>query len=58
MSYVTYVLAKNPDKMKKLQEEIDQECIDSTIQFDTLGKLKYLDAVLKETLRMYPLASR
>ncbi|PAV58773.1 hypothetical protein WR25_10836 [Diploscapter pachys] len=57
MSYVTYVLAKNPDKMKKLQEEIDQECIDSTIQFDTLGKLKYLDAVLKETLRIYPLAA-
>ncbi|PAV74176.1 hypothetical protein WR25_08746 isoform B [Diploscapter pachys] len=57
LSYTSYLLAKHPDKMKKLQEEIDRECAGTTIDYDALGKLKYLEAVFKETLRMYPLAA-
>lgn len=57
LGYTAFLLAKHQDKMKKLQEEIDRECTGTAIDYDTLGKLKYMEAVFKETLRMFPLAS-
>ncbi|PAV78173.1 hypothetical protein WR25_26186 [Diploscapter pachys] len=57
LSYAAFFLTKNPEKMRKLQQEIDRECTNTAIDFETLGRLKYLEAVFKETLRMYPLAS-
>ncbi|CAI2327053.1 unnamed protein product [Caenorhabditis sp. 36 PRJEB53466] len=57
LSYSTYLLATNPKVMAKLQEEVDRECPDPEITFDQLAKLKYMEMVLKEVLRMYPLAS-
>uniref|UniRef100_A0A1I7TA21 Cytochrome P450 n=1 Tax=Caenorhabditis tropicalis TaxID=1561998 RepID=A0A1I7TA21_9PELO len=57
LSYVTYCLATNPEVQSRLQEEVDREFGDSEIEFEKLGRLKYMDCVIKEALRLYPLAS-
>uniref|UniRef100_A0A1I7UFZ5 Cytochrome P450 n=1 Tax=Caenorhabditis tropicalis TaxID=1561998 RepID=A0A1I7UFZ5_9PELO len=57
LSYSSYLLATNPEIQKKLQEEVDRECPDPEITFDQLSKLKYMEMVVKEALRFYPLAS-
>ncbi|CAF5140610.1 unnamed protein product, partial [Rotaria socialis] len=53
LSFTFYYLLKNPHALQKAQAEADQ--IDE-ITIDTLPKLKYIDAVLKETLRLQPTA--
>jgi len=51
LSRILLVLAENPEKQEKLRKEI----IDSgELSFDKLISLPYLDAVCKETLRLYP----
>ncbi|KAF1764836.1 hypothetical protein GCK72_004786 [Caenorhabditis remanei] len=57
LSYSTFLLATHPEIQKKLQEEVDRECPDPEVSFDQLAKLKYMECVVKETLRFYPLAS-
>ncbi|ULU03592.1 hypothetical protein L3Y34_016816 [Caenorhabditis briggsae] len=57
LSYVTYLLTVNPEVQKKVREEVDAEFGDSEIEFEKLGRLKYMDCVIKEALRLYPLAS-
>ncbi|CAF1180573.1 unnamed protein product [Rotaria sp. Silwood1] len=49
LSFVFYYLLKNPNALQKAQSEVDQY---DEITLDTLSKLKYIDAVLKETLRL------
>ncbi|CAF1075593.1 unnamed protein product [Didymodactylos carnosus] len=54
LSFAMYYLLKNPHSLQKVQaEEVDQY---SEIAIDTLSKLQYIDAVLKETLRLHPTA--
>ncbi|CAF0989376.1 unnamed protein product [Rotaria sordida] len=48
-----YYLLKNPQALQKAQVEIDQH---NEITVDVLSKLKYIDAVLKETLCLQPTA--
>lgn len=57
LSYTTFLLATHPEVQKKLQEEIERECIEPSISFDHLSKLKYMDCIIKETLRLYPLGT-
>lgn len=48
LAFAVHLLACHPDKMAKVQEEVDS-------QSDVFhGSFPYVDAVLKETLRMYP----
>jgi cytochrome P450 len=55
LSGLTFYLLRNPDKMKKLTEEIrsnfDEE---SEIDIRSLARLEYLNACIQEGLRMYP----
>ncbi|CAF0757068.1 unnamed protein product [Adineta steineri] len=53
LSFALYYLLKNPHTLQKVQAEVDQY---GEITVDTLSKLKYIDAVLKETLRLQPTA--
>ena len=53
LSFTIYYLLKNPQCLRKAQEEVDEH---AEITVDTLNKLKYIDAVLKETLRLQPTA--
>ncbi|CAF0767035.1 unnamed protein product [Adineta steineri] len=53
LSFTLYYLLKNPHALQKAQAEVD---LYNEITVDTLSKLKYIDAVLKETLRLQPTA--
>ncbi|KAJ5625235.1 NADPH cytochrome P450 [Penicillium lagena] len=53
MSFALYYLLRNPDKMIKARQEIDQVLgIGAKITVEDLSKLPYLEAVLRETLRL------
>jgi cytochrome P450 len=53
LSWAVYLLATHPDEEKKLVEEF--RSLESTNpDFQELSSLPFLDAVVKETLRLYP----
>ena len=57
LSFVSYLLALNPDVQDKLIDEIDQAFEndnDDDLSYDKINELKYLDMVISETLRLYP----
>ncbi|XP_051017152.1 cytochrome P450 3A9 [Acomys russatus] len=59
LSFVTYLLALHPDVQKKLQDEIDAALPNKApATYDALVQMEYLDMVLNETLRLYPIAGR
>ncbi|GMS94950.1 hypothetical protein PENTCL1PPCAC_17125, partial [Pristionchus entomophagus] len=58
LAYVTHFLANHDDVQKKLIEEVDSFLIENeTIEIERLNDLPYMDAVIKESLRHYPLGS-
>ncbi|KAH0949994.1 hypothetical protein HN011_009807 [Eciton burchellii] len=56
MSFTMYELAVNPDIQRKLQNEIDQVLEDTNGRpsYDDINRMTYLNAVVNESLRMYP----
>eukprot|EP01117_Protostelium_nocturnum_P014325 TRINITY_DN5447_c0_g1_i1.p1 TRINITY_DN5447_c0_g1~~TRINITY_DN5447_c0_g1_i1.p1 ORF type:complete len:509 (+),score=127.75 TRINITY_DN5447_c0_g1_i1:211-1527(+) len=55
LSWVFYLLAQRPDVEAKLLEEIKGGMGDSDhISYEKLGQLKYMNAIIKETMRVYP----
>ncbi|XP_070392686.1 cytochrome P450 3A14-like isoform X3 [Dermacentor albipictus] len=56
LSYIAYCLAKHPDVQEKLRREVlDAAGPDGSLDYDTImKKLKYLEHVVDETLRLYP----
>ncbi|WQF82114.1 Putative cytochrome P450 [Colletotrichum destructivum] len=51
----TYLLARNPDVLRKLNEEVRSAFADpSEITIGSVSKLAYMLAVLNEALRLYP----
>ncbi|XP_030568915.1 probable cytochrome P450 311a1 isoform X1 [Drosophila novamexicana] len=53
MGFVLYALAKQPSTQERLHAELSQLPPGGAADLDALHKLCYLDAVLKEVLRMY-----
>ncbi|XP_061085214.1 cytochrome P450 3A30-like [Conger conger] len=59
LTFLTYNLATNPETMIKLQEEIDQVFPNKApVTYEPLMQMEYLDMVLNESLRLYPIAAR
>ncbi|KAL0110547.1 hypothetical protein PUN28_013859 [Cardiocondyla obscurior] len=58
MCFATYEIAVNEDVQKKLQSEIDQilEETNGQITYEAINNTEYLDAVINEALRKYPIA--
>jgi cytochrome P450 len=56
MSFLLYELAANPQVQTRLREEVCTSLKDNNnkLCYELLQKLPYLDAVLNESLRMYP----
>jgi len=56
MSFTAHEIAVNPDVQKKLQREIDDALKESNgeVTYELINRLEYLNAVINETLRLYP----
>ncbi|EDV25281.1 Cytochrome P450 3A17 [Trichoplax sp. H2] len=55
LAFTLYLLAMNPDIQRELRSEIMQRySINDIMTLDGVAKLKYLDRVISESLRMYP----
>ncbi|KAF2720304.1 cytochrome P450 [Polychaeton citri CBS 116435] len=52
LSFMWYNLLKNPEKFQKIQKEVDEVVGDRVLTIDMLSKLHYVDACIKETLRL------
>lgn len=62
LNAILFLMASHPDIQKKLQNEVDANFdiknIDGQLSnFDIVNKLTYLDAVVKEGLRIYPISA-
>lgn len=60
LAFTSYLLALHPDVQRKLQEEVDR-CFTENGEEPSLAdisKLKYLNCVISESLRLYPPAVR
>lgn len=59
MTFMAYELIRNPDIQKKLQNEIDEvneSLNERALTYDDIQKMKYMDQVVSESLRMHPAA--
>ncbi|KAJ7968800.1 Cytochrome P450 [Quillaja saponaria] len=54
LTWAVYLLAQNPSKMKKAQEEIDLVLGEESPTFESLKKLQYIRLIVVESLRLYP----
>ncbi|NXU73276.1 CP3A9 protein, partial [Oreotrochilus melanogaster] len=59
LGYVAYELALHPDVQQKALEEIDSVLPNKApLTYEAIMQLEYLDMVLSETLRLYPIGGR
>lgn len=56
MNWFLHLMGANPDVQSKVQKEVDEVLgkEDRPITYEDLGELRYLEACIKETLRLYP----
>uniref|UniRef100_A0A8B9KJV0 unspecific monooxygenase n=1 Tax=Astyanax mexicanus TaxID=7994 RepID=A0A8B9KJV0_ASTMX len=59
LTFLLYNLATNPDCLNKLVEEIDETFPHGApVTYDALIKLEYLEMVINESMRLFPIAPR
>ncbi|KAG7459980.1 hypothetical protein MATL_G00216350 [Megalops atlanticus] len=59
LSFIAYLLATNPEKMNKLQDEIDEVFPNQApLKYESLIQMEYLDMVINESMRIYPIGAR
>jgi len=54
LSWMWYLLGENPDAEHKLQLELREVLNGRSPGFDDLPRLRFADAIVKETMRLYP----
>ena len=53
MSRILHLLAQHPDVQEKLRQEVMEARTRGDLDYDALHALPFLDAVCRETLRLY-----
>lgn len=56
LSFGFYYLLEHPEELEKARKEVDEVVGKGTIAAHHLGKLPYIDAILRESLRLMPTA--
>lgn len=54
LAFTLYLLSKNAEAKKKMQQEIDAVIGTGEITFEKLHRLEYTTMVIKEAMRLYP----
>ncbi|PWY64261.1 cytochrome P450, partial [Aspergillus heteromorphus CBS 117.55] len=54
LSAVVFYLYRSPEKLQRLREEIDTHNSEGNASFQELQKLPYLQAVIRESMRVHP----
>ncbi len=54
LSWTWYLLSQNPECERRFHEEIDRELRDRQPSFDDVPRLRYVEMVLAESMRLYP----
>ncbi|XP_008557820.1 cytochrome P450 9e2 [Microplitis demolitor] len=59
LTFITYHIASNPDVQNKVRKEIKETLnkYNNEITYDAIQDLKYMDLVIKESMRLSPAAS-
>ncbi|XP_070505523.1 cytochrome P450 4d2-like [Chironomus tepperi] len=52
--FTLHMIAKHPEVQQKLNKEIEEVLGDGELTFKSLNEFKYLELVIKESLRLYP----
>ena len=52
LSFLFHFLLQSPASLQKVRQEVDRVCGAQPVPFEQLQKLEYVDAALKETLRL------
>ncbi|XP_011504291.1 PREDICTED: cytochrome P450 4c3-like [Ceratosolen solmsi marchali] len=55
ISWILYALGRNPHYQDKILEECDEVLGQNKVTYESLQKLVWLDACIKETWRLYPI---
>jgi len=56
LSFTSYYLLKNPEAYRKAQQEVDDVVGKGPVTSQHLNKLPYIEAILRESLRLEPTA--
>jgi len=56
LSFLFYELLESPEAYSKAEEEVMRVCGKNAITVEHMGKLPYIEACLRETLRLHPTA--
>lgn len=54
LAWALYLLGQHPDVMERARREVDGSVGDGPLDLEAINSLYFLDAVIKETLRLYP----
>src|SRR5215472_13749314 len=54
LSWTWYLLSQNPDAGNRMREEIDRELQGRLPTYDDIPRLRYVEMVLAESMRLYP----
>ncbi|CAL0311387.1 unnamed protein product [Lupinus luteus] len=54
LTWAVFLLAQNPEKMKKAQAEVDSVLGSDRPTYESLKKLQYIRLIVVESLRLYP----
>ncbi|XP_067653749.1 cytochrome P450 3A14-like [Haliotis asinina] len=54
LSFALHLLATNPDVQERLTDEINKVSQNETFDYDLLSQMEYLDMVIEETSRVFP----
>ncbi|MGN7979636.1 bifunctional cytochrome P450/NADPH--P450 reductase [Burkholderia sp. 22313] len=56
LSFATYFLLKNPDVLQRARDMVDEVVGSDTPRIEHLARLRYIEQILMETLRIWPTA--